>query len=291
MNKIKIALVLLTSFSVIAGCSSSNAGLNEQEKPLVEVSSTTNSESSIVTVEKDDTKEVEEPTIPEPLRMASEQLSSGNIDLAKTYLDLTITDFKDTDASFVATVLKSTLLVAESRSYSRVRNSLNKGVDNMSAILVEDNEIERLNTTLTEDFDKELKLIKDFEESAQYILSNYKNHTDFKLTDLALDVKIRSAKTDLSFFERVGYPVPTKTQMDDTRKYTYEFLIKEYFGEVFINEELNYANYFYIAGANLAKIPESKLIEPVMKEVISLTEEDKYNKYRIEVQEYLKKMK
>lgn len=290
MNKIKIALSLLASISVIAGCSS-DAGTNEKEKASVEVSSTTNSDNSVVAVEEEGNNEVEENIIPEPLRMASEQLKSGNIDRAKTYLDMTVTDFKDTDAGFIAAVLKSTIIATESQSYSYVRRSLGKGIDNIAELLVEEKEVERLKNTLTEDFDKETKLLKDFEESAKYILSNYKGHSDFELTDLNFGTTIRTDSSDLSFFESVGYPIPTKTQMDDTRNYAFEVLLKDNIEGAFTDGKVNYVNYFYLAGLSLMKIEDSSLTKPVMNEVISLTDDDKYNEKRIDVQEYLKEEK
>lgn len=285
MRKIRVILLTLTALLVFSGCGNSENKNIKEETNQSTASSAFPSDTS--TTETNSEEANKQNDVPEPLKLASEQLAAGNIERAKTYLDLTMSDFKGTNAEFTARVIKSTILASECQSYSYLRNSLSKGIDNIAATLVEKSDLNRLEKTLTENLEEEKRLLKEFEETAKYILENYKEHADDELQGTKFESTITAAPSDLSFFINVGYPIPTDSEMNDTRIYAFESLLSDNLADAVSNDKLNYVNYFYLAGLNLLKMGESELTNSVMNEVLVLTESDKYNEKRIDIQEFL----
>ncbi|MEK4349633.1 hypothetical protein MKX41_02220 [Paenibacillus sp. FSL R5-0475] len=285
-NKNSLIVLLLTSFIAVSGCDKSDNTTTAQSGDTVKQTALP-TETTIVHSPSIKETKVESNAIPEPLRLAADQLNLGNIDRAKTYLDLTISDFKGTDAAFTASVIKSTILASECQSYSYILNSLAKGIDNIASSLVEKDDIDRLQEVLTEHHETEQELLKEFKESTVYILSGYKEHLEEELDGLKFKSAVTSPSKDLSFFKDVGYPIPTDSEISDVRQYALEQLLYENLEDAYKDNTLNYINYFYLAGLNLIKLEESEYTKSVMDEVITLTENDKYNEKRIDVQEYL----
>ncbi|GIP57841.1 hypothetical protein MKX50_16405 [Paenibacillus sp. FSL W8-0186] len=287
MRRVSILILALSVLLIFSGCGQparTNKG-NEADQAL-NVTSNDLSESIM-----ESNKEIEKEEVPEPLRLASEQLVSGNVDRAKTYLELTINDFKGTDAEFTAVVIKSIILASESRSYTYLQSSLGKGIDNLAISLVEKNDFDRLETTYTESARTKDELLIELEGTVKYIFDNYKEHLNDELQGLKFESKVVSSPSDLSFFEDVGYPVPTESQMNDTRVYAFEQLLSRNLNEVISVNKINYINLFYLAGLSLIGLEESEVLESVMNEVLTLTENDKYNEKRIDVQEFLNSKK
>lgn len=287
-NRNSLIALLLTSFVVISGCGGSNNTTTSLGKDTVKQTSIP-AKPTVVPSPIIEEAKVENGVVPEPLRLAGEQLNLGNIDRAKTYLDLTISDFEGTDSAFTASIIKSTILASECQSYSYILNSLAKGIDNIASSLVKKEEIHRLQTVLSEYHEREQQLLEEFKKSTEFILSGYKEHLEDQLDGVAFSSVVISPSKDLSFFEDVGYPIPTDSEIDDVRQHALEQLLYGNLKDGFENNSLNYVNYFYLAGLNLIKLGESDYTESVMREVIALTEDDKYNEKRIDVQEYLNK--
>lgn len=278
---ISVGLLLLTLF--MFGCSDKAQTLENQNANLISSSE----ENSGVAVNSEGIAEEvkEENEIPEPLRLAGEQLNQGNIDRAKTYLDLVITDFPGTEAEFTARVVKTVIIASEVQSYSYLNKSLGKGIEQISVSLVSLSDIERLQAVL-EDNDNNLKsLLKEFEESLVYIYENYESNKDNQLKAV-FHMDLKTPEENLAFFEKVGYPVPVNTEINATRKYVYDYYLNSNLEEIFVDDKVDYVNYFYLAAVILHRLENPKYLDEVVAEVIALTENDKYNEKRIDLQYY-----
>ncbi|WP_342439268.1 hypothetical protein NSS79_10345 [Paenibacillus sp. FSL L8-0436] len=128
----------------------------------------------------------------------------------------------------------------------------------------------------------------ELEPTVKYVLDNYAKHSGqhvspmFGFTPAVLE-------KDLSFFEDVGYPVPTDSEIDEVLTYAFQSLVQYNLDRLFDdNGTIDYVGYFYSAST---AVEGGVYEEPVINEVLKLTEDSKYDERRIAIQEYLKSQK
>lgn len=223
--------------------------------------------------------------IPEPLRLASEQLSSGNIDRAMTYLGLTISDFPGTEAAYIASVVQSSILTAKVQSNTYILSALTKGSENSSSSLLGLEGTRRMADVLEVGIANNDKSRAELEPTVKYVLNNYAIHTDQRVSPV-FEFTPTAPEKDLSFFESVGYPVPTDSEIDEAKTYAFQYLVQDNLSRLFKDDEtIDYVSYFYSASPTMVG---GIYGEEVLNEVLKLTEDNKYDERRIDIQEYLK---
>jgi len=226
--------------------------------------------------------------IPEPYTKALSAFNNSDWDLASTYLDLVITDFPDSEYVFPNYTLKSIMKINEYRSVAELISILVSGVDNASSLYVEDDYL-----TIQRHVDL-LKGIVDstsveLEEIFTYILQNFDLHKGYSAYyhDLS-PLTMKNNYNDLSYFENVGYPVPTDLEVEKFLSNHYEAINIQMINE-FI-EETDNINYQYLPifflGINALGENYIEISEELEQVVLSLTAQDRYNEYRVLIERY-----
>ena len=224
--------------------------------------------------------------IPEPYTLMLKQLNSNDLDMAQKYADLTIKDYKDTPYIYNANLVKSIINLSKMCTIRVKSNYIIAGSDKIGSLNSKE-DIDKLQGYI-EDLQKESKLYEDiYYETTQYLLDHFLDKDNIQLTfpDVPSDITFPDYSA-LNFFSTVGYPVPTDSEMttgDKQSVLAWTFLvIKDH-----SNSSQFYPDYFYClsvyADNNIMK-------EKLLNKIIELTENDKYNKTRINAQDELSKL-
>ncbi|MNC27214.1 hypothetical protein D3C81_1016460 [compost metagenome] len=222
---------------------------------------------------------------PEPLRLASEQLSKGDVDRTLTYLGLTISDFPGTDAEYIARLIESAIFLARSQSNAYILDSLTKGSKNSSSSLLGAEGLQRQIDVLGAEIETSKKDVNALEPKVTYILENYEKHERLQVNP-AFKYTLTASNKDLTFYENVGYPIPSDYEISEAKQYAFEYLLQDLLGKVIKDDgTVDYTNYFYFAGT---KLSETKSGPDVLDEVLRLTESNKYDERRLSILEYRK---
>lgn len=231
--------------------------------------------------------ETKEPE-PEPYTKMIESINREDLTHARKYANLVIQDFPDTDYVYNAYLIKNMIVASELWLDWNKNKLLSNGIDNASVGLLEQADID-----LLEEYTKELKgkmedLDKQFYKTTIYLLEHYENVDKVKISfPETTENEVFSVDRDLQelkFFSDVGYPVPTRAEMyaNDT-----ENIVKIF--RQFRNGEngevpFSYDRYFtYLTSVCI----DDSLLEKIFNKIIDITEDDKYNEYRLDAEEYL----
>lgn len=236
--------------------------------------------------------ETKEPE-PEPYTKMIQNINDEDLTLAKKYADLVIQDFPDTDYVYNAYLIKNMILCSELKLQGAKCSFLSTGADNLSTSLLEQNDIDILVKYLEDTLDEIDELNKPFNKTLKYLLEHYDE--DAKKIELKFPEQAEGnlfhAENDLqslSFFSEVGYPIPTESDMynddDENTIKIFRYLRNGDDG----NEAFSCLRYFYIAATVCTA---DDLIEEACNQIIKMTEDDKYNEYRLNAEEYLKENK
>lgn len=229
--------------------------------------------------------------IPEPYIKAITAINNKDWELANTYLDLVISDFPDSEYIFPTQTLKGSMQLSQYTGTLDLLRILNSGVDRKSSLHDEED--------LT-NLRHQLDLMKEFfgkstaEQTAtfKYVVQTFKTSKDY--TEYYKDIKPVLAddafSNNLSFFENVGYPVPTDSEIKKFTDTKYDNNISYILNEMTNKPEhlnYNYIPLFYNTGIALNE-KEPKLAEDLFNLILDLTSQDTYNEYRISVEKLLK---
>lgn len=122
-------------------------------------------------------------------------------------------------------------------------------------------------------------------ESMTYVLQNYgEKKEDIMYNSPITYTSNATEPTGLSFFESVGYPLPSDDEIEEYEDYKLELYYHLFTESAFQENKISYADFFYYVTA----LPSTDLYRLKLKEVIKLTEDDKYSEIRIEAEEALK---
>lgn len=236
--------------------------------------------------------ETKEPE-PEPYTKMIESINNEDLSLARKYANLVIQDFPDTDYVYNAYLVKNMILCSKLQLQYAKSDFLSAGVDNLNTYLLKQSDIDTLEKYLEKTISRIDKLNKPFNKTLKYLLEHY----DEDAGKIQLNFPEQAegdlfyAETDLqplSFFSSVGYPIPTETDMyggdtENTIK-IFRYLRNGDSGD----EAFSYLRYFYITATVCV---DDDLVEKLCNQIIKMTEDDKYNEYRLNAEEYLKENK
>jgi hypothetical protein len=226
--------------------------------------------------------------IPEPYKKAMQNFSKGDAELALKYLDLTITDFGETIYNLKANIMKSHILSVKSLAEIHTFNAYVNGVKKLYDSGLEKSDRDKIKKVLDNYSPGMKKTDTKLAESMTYVLQNYGR--------LKEDVMYNSPITyssdvtepvELSYFEKFGYPHPSSDEIAKYEKYYFENKLKLYTKSAFRDNKIKFVDFFYY----VAVFSPNELYELKLKEIIKLTEDDKYNEFRIKAEEELKSNK
>lgn len=291
MNKLTKSLVCITlTLSVLAGCNSVEKG-QKKEEAKVEVKAE-NLDSKVVA---DNTTLAEEiqPEYVEPYAKAIEQINSGDLKMAIKYLDITINDFPDSKNFYQAKLLKSMINIGKELGYGTVTGKYVKGVKGYKDSALADSEGAALAKKTLLKLDSTLKdQKKTVNSEISFILENYSKFKDEPIYSSPFTYTSNSngVSSDLSFFESVGYPIPSESTIEEDLDLSAGGLVEAIFNEFISDTKVNYVKLFYNTALIIEEINKDESIL-LLNEVIKLTENDKYNEERINAQDKIKELK
>ncbi len=228
------------------------------------------------------------PQKPEPYTKMIEQLDAQDLEMAQRYADLVIKDFADSEYVYNAYLVKN-IVTASRWTVEKIKyNYLVDGVYQMSS-LNDQKDINQVKKYLL-DIDNQMKdLATQFKTSCDYIL-NHSSKIDLKFPKAPQSLSNPSDRDfqALSWFSKVGTPVPTETEMVQNEKEN-DLKAFYYLTNGFLSaKEFSYIDYYY----KVSDIPEDddSFKKQLLNKVIELTENDKYNEYRLKAQDDLGKL-
>lgn len=282
--KLSKFLMILAITSVLAsGCGSSDKQSGSTNEPTASSSSSEPSPSPTATPEP------EVPEVPEPYLKSIEKINAGEIDMAKTYLDLTIKDFAGTEYANFANILKVYILVSEYQGLNFFTDDFTEGASQYRDSGLANKEGLQKLVDWTEDYIEQLEA-RDaaLTEATASLLQNYTSSKSLLLSETAISYpEIDPFGEDLSFFKQVGYPLPTDVELENAIEH-FEDTLFNLFSDQFFNEgSVQFVElFFYLGNA----IGADELAIQCYNEVIKLTEDDPYNERRIKAQEVLERL-
>jgi len=282
--KLSKFLMILAITSVLASaCGSADKQSGSTNEPTASSSSTEPSPSPTATPEP------EIPEVPEPYLKSIEKINAGEIDMAKTYLDLTIKDFAGTEYANFANILKVYILVSEYQGLNFFTDDFTEGASQYRGSGLANKEGMQKLVDWTEDYIEQLEA-RDaaLTEATTSLLQNYTSSKSLLLSETAISYpEIDPFGEDLSFFKQVGFPLPTDVELENAIKH-FEDTLFNLFSDQFFNEgSVQFVElFFYLGNA----IGADELAIQCYNEVIKLTEDDPYNERRIKAQEVLERL-
>lgn len=282
--KLSKFLIILAITSVLAsGCGSSDKQSGSTNE------STASSASSEPSPSPTATPEPEIPEVPEPYLKSIEKINAGEMDMAKTYLDLTIKDFAGTEYANFANILKVYILVSEYQGLNFFTDDFTEGAAQYRDSGLANKEGMQKLVDWTEDYIEQLEARNAALTAATTsLLQNYTSNKSLLLSETAISYpEIDPFGEDLSFFKQVGYPLPTDVELENAIEH-FEDTLFNLFSDQFFNEgSVQFIElFFYLGNA----IGADELAIQCYNEVIKLTENDPYNERRIKAQEVLERL-
>ena len=261
MNKINIfIIVMILCLGSFAGCANSEASLDIQEAVK---------------------------SVPEPYTKMIENMNINDLEMTEKYADLVIKDFADSDYVYNAYLVKNMIIAGKMTLINCKISLIGEGIGQMG-ILNTASDIETVEQYLNNIKTDLENLEKDYELTSEYLLNNYSKSDlvkiDFPKAPSDMTVLRENDLQGLSWFAKIGTPVPTETDMngdDSTNELKVFFDLNNGFLQ---DKTFSYVDYFYkisCAGTN------EDLAKKLLIKVIELTEDDQYNEFRIQAQDLL----
>lgn len=229
---------------------------------------------------------------PEPYTKMLENVKNEDLAHSKEYADLVIADYGDSDYVYNAYLIKNMIVASELWLDWNKNKLLSNGIDNASAGLLEQADID-----LLEEYTKELKgkmeeLDKQFYKTTMYLLEHYDDVDKVKIsfpgTTKNEVFSIDRDLQELKFFSDVGYPVPTRAEMYGNDIENVVKIFRQFRNGENGEAAFSYDRYFtYLTSVCI----DDSLLEKIFNKIIYITEDDKYNEYRLDAQNGLKSLK
>ena len=224
---------------------------------------------------------------PEPYKMAIQELKIQNLDKALRYLDLVIKDFPNNEEYVYRAHLLKTMIYTDYYSANiRIADALLEGVKD-NPFLESDESKQILDSTQA--IIDEIDIYKQpFLESTMYIYGHYEK---YKNIDFSLHYSYTDNSTEalnaVDWFRKCGTPMPNEDQINISILDARVYLFGLSFDELIKNSKINYPAYFYATGGVTSEW-DMDLAKKIVQEIIEITEDDKYNKYRLDAEDALK---
>ncbi|MDA8228387.1 MAG: hypothetical protein M0T74_11955 [Desulfitobacterium hafniense] len=229
--------------------------------------------------------------IPEPYTNALQDIKNGDYDSASRYLDLTIKDFPNSDYFITSHFLKSLIVCGTVLNNADFISQLADGYENGMVFFKhgEDKERKRLDGFVDYIINENAKFKEISAKEIDYALKNF-DPTKLELAGVITPELQGLTESPLSFFASVGTPVPTQTEFDteyknykmDTISYKIQSVIKK---DGTVDLALYYDSLLWLSCANSM---EKSIKKELASKIIAVTENDKYNKIRLDTLDYMK---
>jgi hypothetical protein len=241
-------------------------------------------QTNIATVKKNE--------VPEPYRLALEDIKNNNYDSAYRYLELTIKDFPDSNYLSNAYFLKSIIDCNSLYNDVFILNILVQGMENGMVLYKYGNykeEIQRLDnfadTLANEVSEKKNKFKEEIISVNNAVDNNGIILSDFSINEINYD-----KREPFDYFKKVGTPVPTESEFTSEKQRYEKVLITNSLNRVIVNNNVDYLKYYYdvLIVSNLVGL-DKDFMKQISGRIMTLTENDKYNKIRLDTEEFIKK--
>ena len=234
------------------------------------------------------TKNVE----PEPYTKMMECVEKEDLEHAKEFADVVIQDFKESEYIDNAYLIKNMIFCSKLELEYFKSNYLLQGIENLSTSLVEQSDIDDLKNYLQKSTEQTEMLSEPFCETLEYLLEHYEDadkvNLDFSEQAKGSTFQAENDLHPLAFFASVGYPVPTEAEMYDDDKQNCIKMFRTIKNGEDGNTAFSYPRYFSIAAPMCA---DEDMIKKTCEKIVEITEDDKYNVYRLDAEKYLKSLK
>ncbi len=224
---------------------------------------------------------------PKPYEMAMQELKSQNLDKSLRYLDLVIKDFPNNkEYVYRAHFLKTIIYTDYYTANINITDALLEGVkDNPFSKPDETQQILDSTQTILDEINT---FKKPFLESAIYV---YEHYDEYKNVDFPLHYSHNDNSTEalnaVDWFRKCGTPMPSDDQVNSALCDARVYYLGSSLDELIKNNKINYPAYFYATGG-VANEWDKDFAKKLVQKIIEITEDDKYNKYRIDAEDVLK---
>jgi len=256
--KLRLLLIVFIIGIFVAGCDSQ--GVNEKKKN----------------------------EIPEPYKLALDDIKNQDYASSYRYLELTISDFPESkyinDAHFLHAIITSGYISTN----SALMDNLHKGVVKAK---IDNSNIELLMyyvNTLSKQIDGlEEKITLD----VNYLINTDLNSLNVKYFDFNKSTNPKE-KEPFEYFKNIGYPVPMQDDFDTTKTNWEILIITNEIKKVVKQDGLDLPCFYSsLLGKSLYMGLDKTIQKQLADKIMFLTENDKYNKIRLDTEELIKKNK
>ncbi|WP_027356326.1 hypothetical protein [Desulfofundulus thermocisternus] len=227
---------------------------------------------------------------PEPYKKALQQINNMDYDMALKYLDLTITDFPNSKYVNNSYILESIIYNGKTMANRILIQSLMAGVQ-QGAEYYNSEERQLINKYFAT-LQSELNKLEDESRRSIIFVAEKLNTNQLDFNDVSIKLVQPSPKTSLDFFKSVGYPVPTEYEFNSIKNEYEQEAINYMLNNAIKSGEINLPQYYYdIATLSYYFDYDNELTLKLCNKVLQLTEKDKYNEVRLQVEDFIKEIK
>lgn len=224
-------------------------------------------------------------SVPEPFKLAMEEIQNEDFDLALKYLDMAIEEYADNEEYvYNAHFYKSLILWSKLESKEYCIQKVTDSMLNIGNYGYSKEELEELNKYCEQMMRSIEEDCNSFNKSMTYIYSNKKEK--IYLVDYKLQTELNS-NAEL-FVNTDGFTGITKEELFSLEKYAELYKVQCLCNDLIDeNGNINFSQYYLLA---FKWTNNNEFGQRLLEKVIKLTENDKYDKSRIQAQELLTQM-
>lgn len=230
--------------------------------------------------------------IPDPYKLALIDIKIQNYDSGYRYLELTINDFPNSNYVNNAYLLKS--IIDRNRIYNNIviMENLIYGMDN-GLVFYKDNQnseefkrwknfIEELKNQID---DSKKRLLDDIA-----FINTIDGDTLFLFNDFTIDQLNHDTSEPFAFFKKIGTPVPTDNEYDSEKQRYEKLLITISINEIIKDNQVDLTKYYFdLLTVAISLGLDNNVIIQLADKILQLTENDKYNRMRLDTEDYIMK--
>lgn len=230
--------------------------------------------------------------VPEPYKLALEDIKNNNYDSAYRYLELTIKDFPDSKYLNSAYFLKSIIDYNDLYNDVLIMNIIGEGLENGMVFYKYGNNKEdsqrmvNYSDTSYNNVSEKKNIFKEEIISVNNAIDN----NDIILSDFLINEINCDKNEPFAFFKKIGTPAPTENEFTSEKQRYEKVLITNSFNRVITNNNIDYLKYYYdvLIVSNLVGL-DKEFMKQISSRIMTLTENDKYNRIRLDTEEFIKK--
>lgn len=226
--------------------------------------------------------------IPEPYKLALEDIKNHDYDSAYRYLELTIKDFPDSNYLSNAYFLKSIIDCSSLYNVVQITSNLVQGLENGITFYNKEefHQMENYIETIKIEIDNKKNIFKE----EVILVNNAVDNNDVILSDFSINEINYDSREPFAFFKKMGIPIPTESEFTSEKQRGEKLVITNSFNNIIKNDNVDYVQYYnnVLIVSNLIGLDED-FMKQTSSIIMTLTENDKYNKIRLDTEEFMKK--